>query len=808
VPEQVLALAIFALFVHRQTGQPDVVFGTPADLRGPDVNGTAGQFTNIIAIRSVYREEAGFPDHLRALASAWRLASNDREVPIGNLVRAMGIEPEPGRPGLVQLAIEYRDEASHRPELALRGLRTELMPGHYGYPEFEFWLLMEPRPEQGLRCTAEYDSERFSRAAAERLLGRFQVLLEGVLADPGQPVAGYPLTTAGEAAQLREWNDTAAAFPAGACLHELIEDQARQSPDATAVASDDVRLSYRELDQRANQLAWLLIDSGVRPEDVVGICLERSAELVVGLLAILKAGAGYLPLDPGAPPMRLARIVADAGAAVCLTRRTEQDRCPQAIRTICLDAPWPAAQCSTAKPGVRIEPLNLVSVYYTSGSTGAPKGVASIHRGWVNRMAGMQRRHQLLPGETVLHKTTLTFDDSALELFWPLSVGGCVAMLPPEAHRDPEAILEAAVRHRTVHLQTVPSMLAMLLDAVRPAQLAGLAGLRCTVSSGEALSPSLVQRFLESMPGRLHNTWGATEVSIDSTDHQCTLGDATVSGAVCVGLPFDNNQVYVLDPALNEVPADIVGDLYLGGVGLARGYLGDPARTAVSFVASPFRAGERMYRTGDVGYRRADGSIIFAGRQDFQVKIRGMRVELGEIESALRRHPHVAEAVVTVQPTDDGQQWLAGYVSQRDGRSPSQESLREHLSQWLPAHMRPSALHVLDHMPLNANGKIDRNQLPAPTPGNDAPEAGRPSLAGQFEPVIASIWQEVLPNGQVGADSNFFDVGGQSLTATRVVTRIRRRYGIELPLRELFRAPVLRDFSAEVERRFNNRQAP
>lgn len=807
VPEHVLTMAVFALLVHRQTGQPDVVFATPADLRGPDVNGAAGQFTNLIAIRSMYPAGAKFPEHLRDIADAWRLASADREVPFGNLLRRMGIEPEPGRHGLAQLAFEYRGDAGHRLDLALRGLKTELVQAHDGYPEFEFWLLVEPCQGAGLRCTAEYDSELFSRAAAERLLGHFQTLLEGVLADPGRLNAHFPLATASEAAQLREWNDTAVDFPADTCLHELIESQARRTPDATAVVRDDQRLSYRELDQRANQLAWLLIESGVRPDDIVGICMERSDELIVGLLAILKAGAGYLPLDPGAPPLRLARIVSDAGAAVCLTLRQEQDRCPQGIKKICLDAPWPAAHCSTAKPTVRTGPLNLVSVYYTSGSTGTPKGVASTHRGWVNRMVWMQRRHRLLPGETVLHKTTLTFDDSALELFWPLSVGGCVAMLPPEAHRDPGAILEAAARYRTVHLQTVPSMLALLLEEIRPEHRAGLSALRCTGSSGEALSPALVRRFLESMPGRLHNTWGATEVSIDSTDRQCTAEDAAGSGAVSVGLPFDNNQVYVLDPALREVPVDIVGDLYLGGIGLARGYLGDPARTAVRFAASPFQAGERIYWTGDVGYRRADGSIIFVGRQDYQVKIRGMRVELGEIESALRRHPDVGEAVVTVQQADDGQQWLAGYVSPRDGRPPAEESLREHLSQWLPAHMRPAALRVLERMPLNSNGKIDRSQLPAPTPGQDRRDNDRPPLAGQFEPVMASIWQEVLPNGLIGADSNFFDVGGQSLTATRVVTRIRRRFGIELPLRELFRAPVLRDFSAEVERRVNDRIA-
>lgn len=588
-------------------------------------------------------------------------------------------------------------------------------------------------------------------------------------------------------------------------MHELFEEQAGRTPDAVAVVHGERSLSYAELERRANQLARLMIERGVATDDAVAVCMDRSPELVIALLAVLKAGAGYLPLDPETPRARLDRIVTDARVAVCLTLRHQKDRCPSVESLISLNEPWPAAEQSAERPAVRIAPENLVSVYYTSGSTGNPKGVASTHRGWVNRMVWMQRQHGLAAGETVLHKTTLTFDDSALELFWPLSVGGRIALIDPELHRDPEAVLAAAVAYRTVHLQTVPSMLAMLLDTIRPEQREGLGALRSTVSSGEALPPDLVRRFQESMPGRLHNTWGATEVSIDSTDRLCTTVDATGSGAVSVGSPFDNNQVHVLDQRLAELPVDVVGDLYIGGVGLARGYLGDPVKTAQAFVASPFRPGERLYRTGDQGYRQADGSIIFVGRQDHQVKIRGMRVELGEIESVLRSHPDVGQAVVTVHRTDGGHQRLAAYVAPMERARPAEESLREHLARLLPSYMRPAALHVLERLPLNANGKIDRRRLPAPRFDEDRSAARGTPLDGEFEPVLASVWQEVLQTGAVWADSNFFDIGGQSLSAAQVVGKIRQRFAIELPLRELFTTPVLRGFSAVVERRVLDR---
>jgi amino acid adenylation domain-containing protein len=801
LPTEVVALAVFALLVHRQTGQRDVVIGMPVDSRGPEFDGVVGQFADIMPIRSLYSLQQSFSDYLGTIAVTYQAAVGDREVAFGYLLQRLHLGGKAGHRQLVQLEFEYRQNAENQGQLGLFGVDVQVMQVDDGYANAEFSLLVEPSTDGSLCCTAGYVAELFSPDSANRILTHYGCLLERVLTDPGQAISSYPLASDAEMARLSEWNDTAMEFPEAACLHELIEEQVRSTPAATAVVYGERHITYAELDRQANQLAHLLVGQGVRVDDVVAICMDRSLELVIALLAILKAGAGYLPLDTDMPRARLDRMVSNAQATTCLTMSHLRDHCPETIAQICLDGPGPATGRSTAKPQVAVAPENLVSVYYTSGSTGEPKGVASTHRGWVNRMVWMQRRHQLRVGETVLHKTTLAFDDSALELFWPLSVGGRIALLAPELHRDPEAILKAAVTYRAVHLQTVPSMLALLLDAIRSGDRAGLSSLRGTVSSGEALSSSLVRRFYELMPGRLYNSWGATEVSIDSTYHLCAVDDAVGADKVSVGEPFDNNQVYVLDPLLREMPIDIVGDLYIGGVGLARGYLGDPVKTALAFVASPFRPGERMYRTGDRGYRCADGSIIFVGRQDHQVKIRGMRVELGEIESVLRGHAHVGDAVVTVHEAEGVPLRLAAYVAQRGDEWPSEVSLREHLVRLLPSYMWPATLHVLQRLPLNSNGKVDRQQLPAPSFDEDREDTGQLPLRGHLEPTIAAIWRDVLQRGSVGADSNFFDVGGQSLSAAQVVGRIRRRFAIELPVRALFDIPVLSAFSAEVERR-------
>lgn len=802
----VTMLSAFLLTLHKYTGQQDLVIGTPvAGRHHPGLDGLVGFFVNTLPFRARYRAGDTFREYVRAVGGTCLEVLDHQDVPFEQIVQRLGLQGISSHSPLVQTVFAYQDDEAQ--DLALEGLRTEAVPVDGATSRFDTTLFVTKRPGGSFDCNLEFNTDLYDRSTAERLVDHFLGLLGQVLEVPDGCLASFRLCTPAELAQLDAWNATATPFPADRCLHSLVEDQVRATPDAVAVVlGDDRQLTYAELDARANRLARHLGRLGVRPDDVVGLCMDRSPELVVGLLAILKAGAAYLPLDPEAPRNRLTQIAADARAEVCLTLGHQAAAAPEVAHVVRVDDDWPGIAALPAdRPDVAVHPRNLVSVYYTSGSTGAPKGVASTHEGWVNRMVWMQEQHGLRPGETVLHKTTLTFDDAALELFWPLMYGGRIALVEPGLHRDPQAVLEAAKRYRTVLLQTVPSMLNLLMEAVTPQDRIELGALRNTVSSGEALTPAAVRRFAETMPGALHNTWGATEVSIDSTIRTCEPADAEDTGAVSVGAPFDNNTVHVLDAAFNPMPVGVTGDLYIGGCGLARGYLNDPVKTAQAFVASPFGTGERLYRTGDQGYLRADGSIKFVGRNDHQIKIRGMRVELGEIESVLRDHELVRDAVVVASRTAAGYR-LAGYVTPLDpARSPGQDTLRRHMAAWLPEHMRPPSLLVMDRLPLNANGKIDRHRLPDPAKSGGQAGAGRTPLEGPVQRAVAEIWCEVLELDAVGPDDNFFELGGHSLIASRVTGRLRARFGLELPLRTVFAAPGLRDFAEEVDQHLRSR---
>ncbi|WP_227874201.1 non-ribosomal peptide synthetase [Tumebacillus algifaecis] len=587
------------------------------------------------------------------------------------------------------------------------------------------------------------------------------------------------------------WNETSVAFPSHRVLHELIEEQVQRTPHLAAAVYEDQALTYLELEERANKLAHYLIKQGAGPGRVVGVCVQRSLELVVALYAVLKAGAAFLPLDPEAPLERLKQILQDSETVVCLTQahlraRIEHDGVP----FVDLQADWAQIDREPAeKPEVKVTPDHMISVYYTSGSTGKPKGVVSEHRGWVNRMCWMQNHFQLKAGESVLQKTTLTFDDSAVEFFWPLMVGGRIALLAPGLQVDPRAMIDAAIHYEAVHVQFVPSMLNLVLDEVTAADRLALAKLRSTLSSGEALSATTVRRFFEKMPGSLNNTWGATEVSIDSTIHVCTPEDSTEDGAVSVGKPIDNNRCYVLDEQLQPVGIGVTGELYLAGIGVARGYLNDPERTAKSFRDDLFVPGERMYKTGDLGYIRPDGSVKFLGRADNQVKILGMRVELGEIEAALLRHENVKEAAVLLQETA-GLKRLIGYVVPLEAdRPPGSEELRAMLKGLLPEYMVPSYLMTLGAMPLNANGKTDRHAFPVPNISRQELGAGYVAPQNEMEAHLCAIFADVLGLDDVGAQDDFFELGGDSITATQVMTRLRATLDGGVDLRLVFEQP-------------------
>lgn len=589
--------------------------------------------------------------------------------------------------------------------------------------------------------------------------------------------------------------------PAPGYLHQMFESQVDAAPHEPAVAYGDDVLSYMELEVKANRIANHLIGLGVGADEPVAVCVERSPALIAALLGILKAGGAYVPVDPEMPMHRVDQIMRQAGARFCLTEQRYAGLFGESVTACRLDADEAAIfRAAATRPRVTLTPQSLISVYFTSGSTGVPKGVACTHGGWSDRMEVMQRTHRIKLGETVLHKTTLSFDDAALELFWPLAFGGTVALIAPGQHRDPKAILAAAARHRTILLQVVPSMLTAILDAA-DADAQDLPDLRSVVSSGEALLPATVERFVASMSATLYNTWGATEVSIDSTSHTCSADDVGAGAAVCIGRPFPPHTVYVLDGDLEPVGPGESGDLFIGGSGLARCYVGDPSKTADSFLPDPWSPGGRMYRTGDRGYRDHDDNLHYLGRADHQVKIRGMRVEFGEIESVITRHPKVKEAVVDVHRSANGFTRLVAYVTLMQSGEPVEVSeLRDHISSYLPHYMQPSSISFLECFPVNSNGKIDRRKLGELDLTHTFRDEDHTAPEGPVETAVAEIWSSLLDLEDPSTTQDFFHLGGQSLLAVRLVARIGQRFDVELTPKEVYENPTIASLSAQVSR--------
>ncbi|MEU0947244.1 amino acid adenylation domain-containing protein [Streptomyces canus] len=653
----------------------------------------------------------------------------------------------------------------------------------------------------GAMVRFDYDTGVFDAQTAEQFAAHYTLLLSRLAQAPRIRIEEIPLLSVTESSRVvRAWNDTTAPFP-NEPLHQLVHAQAARTPDAVAVVHEEGELTYRKLAESAVRLAGRLRhDHGIDSDMSVGILLDRGPHLVVGLLAVLDAGAAYLPLDTDIPAGRLRTLCARAGTRLCLTERHLAAKLPPEVTPIVVDASFLATLGDLGTPcRVDVCPDNLVSVYFTSGSTGTPKGVANTHRGWVNRMAWMQRRHLLRQGETVLHKTTLTFDDAAVELFWPLMCGGRVALVEPGLHRDPRAIIEAAARYEAAVIQFVPSMLRLFLEALTPNDVSVLRALRCVVSSGEALAPDLVAAFAAAFPDgtvALHNQWGTTEVSIDSTIWTCDLVADARGEAVPIGHAIDNNQVHLLDAAFQPVPIGVPGEIFLGGVGLARGYLHDPAATARAFVPSPFGVSERLYRTGDMGVRRPDGTIFFRGRIDDQVKIRGIRVEPAETEQALRNHPDVRDAVVTAADGPGGTRLVAYVVPRGNAPDDLSQSLQAGLAEELPAPQLPGAYVFLPALPLTTSGKVDRRSLPAPV--DDTPTVTT-SPRTPTESAVAAVLADVLGLPEVDIHHDFFALGGHSLSAASAITRMSRTFGVAVPLAMLFRRPTVALAAAAVD---------
>jgi amino acid adenylation domain-containing protein len=764
-PADLALLSAFQVFLWRHSGQEEFLIGC--------AGAAPGKPSDVVALIRA-RPDAALPfrDFLRRTDAAAR--------------EALAYRPLPAEPGLARVLFQCGPAEARPadvPRLAFTG-------GGNDPPASEFdlvlWLAEESGQWSGF---LGYRPDLFDRSTAERFGRLYLTLLGGVADDPGRALADLPLLDEAEARRLAGFNATAREFPRDVCLHRLIEEQVRRTPDAVAVSSERGRLTYAELDRRAGQLALALRRRGVGPDTLVGVCLERSPELVLALYGILKAGGAYVPLDPDYPKDRLAFMAEDAGAPVLLTQASLAGRVPAGGATVLrLDADWPAIAADAGGPVAPPDTTadHIAYMIYTSGSTGRPKGAMVPHRGIVNRLLWMQAEYGLTAADRVLQKTPFSFDVSVWEFFWPLLAGARLVLARPGGHRDSAYLVRLIGEQGVTVLHFVPSMLQVFLD--EPG-LEGLTSLRHVICSGEALPWEAQEKFFARVPARLHNLYGPTEASVDVTCWECRRGDP--SRAVPIGRPIWNTRIHVLDERDRPCPVGVPGELCIGGVGLGRGYHNRPELTAAKFIASPLPEdppGARLYRTGDRARWRADGSLEYLGRFDFQVKLRGQRIEPGEIEAVLLRQPGVTAAAVALREDRPGDKRLAAYVSPAGCDA---EALRGRLRAALPEYMVPATITPLAEMPLSPSGKLDRRALPAPARAAECPAEGG-EYATEAERRLADIWAQVL-GARPGGNDDFFEMGGDSLAAIRLCAEIGGAFGVKLSPAALFpRATVSR----------------
>jgi amino acid adenylation domain-containing protein len=798
-------LTAFNVLLHRYTGQEDILVGCPTSGRGQArLERVVGYFVNPVVVRADLSGASTFRQLLVRSRQTILAAFEHQDYPFALLVELLQPERDPSRSPLFQVMFVLQkmpllDEqqlgafaiGEEGARMELGGLSLECMRLEQEVAQFDLTLMMA-ETDRGLGASLQYNADLFDPETIQRMLAHFEVLLNGVVNSPLQSVSSLPLLTRQEHQQLVfEWNDTAAAYPAGRCIHELIEAQVERTPDTTAVVFGKERLSYRELNNLSNKLARHLRRLGAGPEVRIGICLERSLDLVAGLLAILKSGGAYVPLDPYYPRERLGFVLEDAQVPILLTQRKLVASLPEQVsELVCIEDVWemPDRQ-GRENPSSQVSANNLGYLIYTSGSTGKPKGVAIEHHSAVTLMHWAKEVFAPEDLSGVLASTSICFDLSVFELFVPLSVGGKVIIA--------ENALEVATlptAHEVTLINTVPSAIAELVrlkaipDSVRVVNLAG-----------EPLLNSLVQQVYEQE--KIHSVYNLYGPSEDTTYSTYAMVKRGAEGPASIGRPVSNSQVYLLDGQLQPVPVGIAGEIYIGGEGLARGYLNRAELTAERFVPDPFasRNGGRLYRTGDLGRYQRDGEIEFLGRVDHQVKVRGFRIELGEIEEFLLQHPAVKETVVVAREEKPGEKHVVAYVVASLHEELKASELRGYLRGRLPEYMVPGVFVKLEQMPRTPNGKIDRQRLPAPRRSDAEAEAGQVAPRNAAEEIIAGIWKEVLQINEVGVKDNFFEMGGTSLVAAQVISRMRKAFNLDLALRAIFELPTVEALSERVE---------
>lgn len=784
IPVSVFLLACWQVLIGRLTGQLDIIIGTACDRREyEELQNGLGLFATWLPIRCRLAPNLRFTEVLELVLAAIQDAEEWQDYFVLE-------SSESADSSFFSIGFEFEQwPASH----SAAGLSFSLAKQYACIERFKVKLTCT-RHHDSLSAAFHYDARSISPAAIETLAEQFQTLLASATKHPDTVISELEILSPTEQRVLAELNRTQTNYAGNKCIHQLFEEQAEQTPNNIAVVSEDQQLTYAELNARANQLARYLKQLGVGPEVLVGLCLERSLDMIVGLLGTLKAGGAYVPLDPTYPPVRLAYVLRNAQVPVLLTQQQLVNRVPaDPGQVVCLDTNWDSiAQMCSENPNSGATLNNLAYVIYTSGSTGQPKGVAVEHQQLCNYLNGIREKLHLPTGASFATVSTLAADLGNTAIFPALCTGGCLHIISQERASDPESLADYCRRYPIDCLKIVPSHLAALLASSHPEQILPRQRL---ILGGEASSWDLIAKLQALAPNRqILNHYGPTEATIGALTYP--IRDRYVddcAGIVPLGRPIANTQVYVLDQHLHLVPMGVTGELHIGGAGLARCYFRQPEQTAAKLIPNPFSEefGARLYKTGDLARYQPNGSIEFRGRIDDQVKVRGFRVELGEIAAVLSEHPDVQQAIVLAREAEPNNQRLAAYIVPNQQEAASASDLRLWLREQLPEYMVPSAFVLLKALPLTPNGKVDRLALPAPDDLRSQLEAAYVAPCNEIEQAIATIWQEALRVEEVDLHDNFFDLGGHSLLMVQVHSKLRQVFAKAVSIADLFAYPTV-----------------
>jgi amino acid adenylation domain-containing protein len=805
-----LMLAAFKVLLHRYTHQPDIVVGVPVAGRPrAELEGLIGFFVNTVVTRSEIRAGMSFEEVMRREKQEVKRALEHEEVPFEMLVEELQPHRSLSYSPLFQVAFNFLSAAAQ--ELSLRGLSLSPVEFEIGTSKYDLVLaVVESGPT--LLIDMRYSTDLFDETTIAKMLDHFRVLLEGAVANPAQSISRLPLLTAADKRRLLvERNDEKRPFATDPLIHQLVEQRADRTPDAAAAVCNGAHLSYGELNVRANRLAHYLRALGVEPDARVAICVERSLDMLVGLLAVLKAGGAYVPLDPAYPAERLGHMLEDSAPLAVLTH-AELDADIRATLAAA-GAPlidvgevgrWQSAPATNPDPArVGVKPDHVAYVIYTSGSTGKPKGVMVEHGNVARLYSATQAWFDFDSSDvwTLFH--SFAFDFSVWEIFGALLYGGRLIVVPHLTSRSPQEFYRLLCREGVTILNQTPSAFRQLIAA--QAESVEAHRLRLTIFGGEALEVASLKPWYDNamnLHTRLINMYGITETTVHVTYRSLEPADAERAGSSPIGSPIPDLRVYLLDRHNEPVPRGVAGEMHVGGDGVARGYMNRPDLTAERFLPDPFtyKPGARIYKTGDLGRQLADGGIEYLGRNDFQVKIRGFRIELGEIEAALARYPGLVDSTVIARDDMPGGSRLVAYLVYDTDQSPNIGELRAYLKEKLPEYMMPSAFVLLDSLPLTPNGKLDRRALPLPDQARPEPSRAYVEPRNELERMLARKWQEVLGVDEISVHDNFFDIGGESLKAAILINNVQQELGEMLQVVTLFDAPTIADFAAYLTR--------